>query len=162
MTCFYDYTHIFWIINFWNQTLLISTHCSCCYFSTFIMLFEANSCSEPYLIWSISDIDNRGDSISDPKNLVAIGGFQKIFSKEILTNHPPLSVFVWHHSQLSPSGAMMPVIGCGFLQQHWGRVEKKLLKVVDSTEHCWKLTLVVTLGKMVGYNREFYFAWKLH
>ena len=31
------------------------------------------------------------------------------------------------------------------------------IKGVDSTEHCWKLTLVATLGKMVGYIGNFTF-----
>ena len=29
------------------------------------------------------------------------------------------------------------------------------VKVVDSTEHCWELTLVVTLGKMIGYKSKY-------
>ncbi len=35
------------------------------------------------------------------------------------------------------------------------RMQCSGLKVVDSTEHCWELTLVASLGKMIGYIGNF-------
>ncbi len=69
-----------------------------------------------------------------------------------VTRKPPwwINIF-FHQSAGSLKGASLLWQIMLWPVQNWD-YKFNCLKVVDSTEHCWELTLVVTLGKMIGYT----------